>query len=420
MRQAARSLCAAAAAAAAARLGLRAARGLARSAAGTGGVLDEERWSRTNHRGEPVTLLEGPVYAAAAAAGVLAAPGLPGRVRIAGALAALGAGAFGVYDDLYGNGDRRGIRGHLTALSRGELTTGGVKLAGIGALGVLGGALTRRGGSSLDKALAAVVVAGAANAVNLLDLRPGRAIKGAAAAAVPGLLHRAFEAGGGDAAAARGIAAGGAVGGAAAAANVLAGAGLGAAFALAPEDLGESAMLGDAGANALGALLGTAAALGARSTAGLAWRAAALTAVNLASEKVSFTKVIADCPPLNAVDLWGRRPPAVPRVPAQARANSGATLDENRASAAGRAGDGGHEPEEEFETPRPQGQRVPGSGDHAADDHGTDDRGADDHAADPHAAGPRAADPRDTDNHVTGESDQGGDDRSATGPETRG
>ena len=101
MRQAARSLCAAAAAAAAARLGLRAARGLARSAAGTGAVLDEERWSRTNHRGEPVTLLEGPVYAAAAAAGVLAAPALPGRVRAAGAFAALGAGAFGVYDDLY-------------------------------------------------------------------------------------------------------------------------------------------------------------------------------------------------------------------------------------------------------------------------------------------------------------------------------
>jgi UDP-GlcNAc:undecaprenyl-phosphate GlcNAc-1-phosphate transferase len=93
-------------------------------------------------------------------------------------------------------------------------------------------------------------------------------------------------------------------------ANTLAAAGLGAAVALLPEDLGERAMLGDAGANALGALLGLAAVAGARSTAGLAWRAAALTAVTLASEKVSFTKVIAGWPPLNAVDLWGRRPAA--------------------------------------------------------------------------------------------------------------
>lgn len=303
MRQAARSLCAAAAGAAATRLGLRAARGLARRAAGTGTVLDEERWRRTNHRGEPVTLLEGPVYAAAAAAAVLAAPALPGRVRAAGALAALGAGAFGVYDDLYGNADRRGLRGHLTALAHGEATTGGVKLAGIGAVGAVGGALVRPGGPLLDKALAAVVVAGAANAVNLLDLRPGRAIKGAAAAAGPGAVRRALAGGGPSA-----------PGGSSAA--VLAGAGLGAALALLPEDLGERAMLGDAGANALGALLGTAAAAGARSTAALAWRAAAVTAVNLASEKVSFTKVIAGCPPLNAVDLWGRRPP-VARVPIQ-------------------------------------------------------------------------------------------------------
>ena len=303
MRQAARSLLAAAAGAAAAHGGLRAARALTRSA-GADGVLAEDRWSRVNHRGEPVTLLEGPVYAAAAAAGVLAAPALPGRLRAAGAAAALGAGAFGVYDDLCGSGDSRGIRGHVNALmQQGEVTTGAVKLAGIGAVGLLGGCLVRRGGPVADKALAAVLIAGAANAVNLLDLRPGRAIKGAAFAALPGVLRRA---------ACDGPRAGARVG----AANTLAFAGLGAAAALLPEDLGERAMLGDAGANALGALLGTAAAAGARTTAGLAWRAAAMTAVTLASEKVSFTKVIAGNPTLNAIDLWGRRP-ATPRLPAQ-------------------------------------------------------------------------------------------------------
>jgi UDP-GlcNAc:undecaprenyl-phosphate/decaprenyl-phosphate GlcNAc-1-phosphate transferase len=341
MGQAARSFIAAATGAAAARLGFDAARRLARTPAVRETPFGELRWSRTNHRGEPVTLLEGPAYAAAASAAVLVAPGVPGRLRAAGVLAAAGAGAFGVYDDLYGSADRRGIKGHLTALTQGELTTGGVKLVGIGAIGVLGGALARRGGGATEKALAAVIVAGAANAVNLLDLRPGRAIKGATFAAAPGLLGRALRAhrraagatgataatrsvpcGAGD-----GVSSGRPAGNGrdmASSANVLAAAGLGAALALLPEDLGERSMLGDAGANALGALLGLAAATGATSKAALAWRAAAVTAVTLASEKVSFTKVIANCPPLNAIDLWGRRPMAS----AQGQAELGSAADE--------------------------------------------------------------------------------------------
>lgn len=317
MGQMARGLFAAATGAAVARLGYRAARSFASSADAKGTVLDEQRWNRVNHRGEPVTLLQGPVYAAAASAAVLAVPGLSGRMRAAGVAAAAGAGAFGVYDDLYGNADRRGIKGHLTALTHGEVTTGGVKIVGIGAVGVLGGHLARRGGGVLEKALAAVVVAGAANAVNLLDLRPGRAIKGAALVAAPGLLIRAMR---------REVAQDSRVSAElrrgtdvsmAGSANTLAAAGLGAALALLPEDLGERSMLGDAGANAMGALLGLAAAAGARSTSALAWRAAALTAVNLASEKVSFTKVIAGSKPLNAIDMWGRRPAPDAHVPMQ-------------------------------------------------------------------------------------------------------
>ena len=37
---------------------------------------------------------------------------------------------------------------------------------------------------------------------------------------------------------------------------------------------------------------------------------AGLVGLNAASEKVSFTKVIAGNPTLNAIDMWGRRPPA--------------------------------------------------------------------------------------------------------------
>ncbi len=89
-------------------------------------------WDRTNHRGEPITLLEGPAVAIGSIAGAVAAGGGT-RDRIALAVAGAGAAAFGSYDDLAGNGVRKGFRGHLGALRAGELTTGAVKIAGIGA-----------------------------------------------------------------------------------------------------------------------------------------------------------------------------------------------------------------------------------------------------------------------------------------------
>ena len=277
----------------------------------------EKTWTRMNHRGEQVTLLEGPAVAAGAAAAALASPGLDGGERLALALAGLGAGAFGCYDDLSGTGDRRGFRGHLGALASGELTTGAVKIAGIGAVGLATAALlSRRGigdlipdgagaraagkagaravrsssaaGQAVDVVINAGLVAGGANLLNLFDLRPGRAIKVSLLASLA-------------------LAPGGRTARAAAAAPV------GAAMALLDEDLGERAMLGDAGANALGAMLGVAAASSLSRPA----RLAALTgvaALTAASEKVSFTKVIARTPALRWLDMLGRRPADIPAV----------------------------------------------------------------------------------------------------------
>jgi hypothetical protein len=239
-------------------------------------------WSRTNHRGEPVTLLEGPAVAAGAVAGVLvqaALRSLPWRSGAAAAVAGAGAAAFGAYDDLAGSGDRRGFRGHLGALRHGEVTTGAVKLGGIGAAGLISAAIA--GGAPADIAVNAGLVAGGANLLNLFDLRPGRAIKVAVASGAP-------------------MAAGAA-------------APLGAALALLPEDLGERAMLGDAGANALGAMLGAAAA-GLSRPARIALLAG-IAGLTAASEKVSFTKVIERTPPLRRLDMLGRRPPEPVPVP---------------------------------------------------------------------------------------------------------
>jgi UDP-GlcNAc:undecaprenyl-phosphate/decaprenyl-phosphate GlcNAc-1-phosphate transferase len=236
-------------------------------------------WSRTNHRGEPLTLLEGPAVAVGAIAGALAQAALgPARSGAALAVAGAGAAAFGTYDDLAGSGDRRGFGGHLRALRHGEVTTGTVKLGGIGVTGMLSAALA--GGSAVDVVINAGLVAGGANLLNLFDLRPGRAIKVAIASSAL-------------------IAAGGGTGVAAP---------LAAGVSLLDEDLGERAMLGDCGANALGAMLGAAAADLPRPA-----RIALLvgiTGLTAASEKVSFTKVIERTPPLRWLDMLGRRPAA--------------------------------------------------------------------------------------------------------------
>ncbi len=252
-----------------------------------------ERWTRTNHRGEPVTLLEGPAVAIAGAIAAAAAPRIPARSRAALVAAATGAAAFGGYDDIAGSEDRRGFRGHLGALAHGQVTTGAVKIGGIGATGVVAGVLN--GGPAGDVAINAALVAGSANLMNLFDLRPGRALKVALAAGVPlGISQLASGPAG------RSWSAAGA--GAAAVAVPV-----GAAVALLPEDLGERAMLGDAGANALGALLGAAAASRLSRRARIAILAG-VAGLNAASEVVSFTKVIRRTPPLHWLDMLGRRP----------------------------------------------------------------------------------------------------------------
>ena len=84
---------------------------------------------------------------------------------------------------------------------------------------------------------------------------------------------------------------------------------LGAASSAIEADLAESDMLGDCGANALGAALGTALVLGAPRPVRLA-ALGAVVALTLVSERVSFTRVIERTPVLREIDGSGRRPAA--------------------------------------------------------------------------------------------------------------
>jgi UDP-N-acetylmuramyl pentapeptide phosphotransferase/UDP-N-acetylglucosamine-1-phosphate transferase len=261
-----------------ARLGLAAAAALTAREAGA-------RWRRTNFAGRPVSLLGGRVLAAAATTS--AAAGAPAGQRAAALVVGTVAGAVGGYDDLAGSRPEqardKGLAGHLGALREGRVSAGAVKVAGIGAAAAVAAALTRRGtgaGALVDGVLTTGLVAGTANLVNLLDLRPGRAGKAAVLLA--------------------GATLGGPAGG------LVAGP-LGATLGVLPADLGERVMLGDCGANAIGALLGLrlAALPGRGSRAGLL---GLVTALTLASEKVSFTRVIESTPGLRELDRLGRRP----------------------------------------------------------------------------------------------------------------
>jgi Glycosyl transferase family 2 len=165
------------------------------------------------------------------------------------------AAALGLADDLW-SGPERGFRSHLRA----GATTGTLKLAGIPAYGWL---RTR----SLSGAL---LVGLLANAVNQLDTRPGRALKvyvaGALALDAPLVL----------------------------------------AVLLLPYDLREMAMLGDAGSNALGTLLGLKSV--SRFTGRGRWLAiGALAGLTLLGERASLGRMIERTPGLRAVDALGRR-----------------------------------------------------------------------------------------------------------------
>jgi len=234
--------------------------------------LAASRWIRRNHAGRDVSLLEG-VW-------VVTGAGLPLLVLDPGAATvALGAGFTGAYDDLHPDAARKGLRGHLGALRRGEVSPGTLKIVGLCSTAVAGSLVSGRR-NVIDIALDTALVAGSANMANLFDLRPGRCLKVVIAMGVP-------LAGGGF----------GARGAAAAA-------GVGASVMVLPADLKGWTMLGDTGANALGALLGHSAAGGTRF-----FRLAALvvlTAGTLLSERVSFSTVIDNNPFLHAIDQWGR------------------------------------------------------------------------------------------------------------------
>jgi UDP-N-acetylmuramyl pentapeptide phosphotransferase/UDP-N-acetylglucosamine-1-phosphate transferase len=205
------------------------------------------------------------------------------------ALYALGIATLGLIDDTLAEGrvsvtgprsTRRGWRGHGRAALRGELSTGTLKAAG--SLGLALFAMSFEGLSKPRWLLAVGVLVLATNAYNLLDLRPGRAIKAFV------LLGAGLTLGSLDL-------------------RPLWSLGLFAAPALVAGlyDLRERAMLGDTGANMLGALAGLWLVLTLSGTGQLI-ALAVLVAITLYGELRSISALVERTPGLRALDSWGR------------------------------------------------------------------------------------------------------------------
>jgi UDP-GlcNAc:undecaprenyl-phosphate/decaprenyl-phosphate GlcNAc-1-phosphate transferase len=249
-----------------------------------GSTESASRWIRTNHAGATVTLAEGPIAVVAllVGAGVDRLLDESGRRSLAVAVAGVGSGMVGAYDDLYGTTQAKGLRGHLRALRSGELTSGTIKVLGVGCSAATAAVLIQRGRPGCPKPMCRVLdglvdtalIAATANLINLFDLRPGRAAK----VVIP-LGTGLFGFGAAPA--------------------------VGAAAGSLPTDLAARSMLGDCGANALGAAAGTAAARSLPRRFRLL-ALGAVVALNLASERVSFTEVIEGTPLLRRLDQLGR------------------------------------------------------------------------------------------------------------------
>jgi UDP-GlcNAc:undecaprenyl-phosphate/decaprenyl-phosphate GlcNAc-1-phosphate transferase len=197
-------------------------------------------------------------------------------------LAVVGFGLLGFIDDVAEVGTDKGFAGHLRALRHGRLTTGALKLFG-GVAVAVGAVAVFDAGATLDLVVDVLLVAGAANVGNLLDRAPGRTTK---VALVVGALVLALT----WSAPPLGLA-------------IV----LGAALGLLAFDLREELMLGDAGANALGAALGLAVVFGFSFPVRVG-ALAVVIALNALSEVVSFSAVIAKTPGLKQLDQLGRRP----------------------------------------------------------------------------------------------------------------
>jgi UDP-GlcNAc:undecaprenyl-phosphate/decaprenyl-phosphate GlcNAc-1-phosphate transferase len=245
---------------------------------------------RTNYAGRAVPVVMGHVLVSSANAGLLVALGL---ALLAGPVPSWPAPLIvcgGTYLLLFIGGiddrsthEARGVREHLASLIRGAPTTGIWKLVvGVAVSAVIAAEL---GGGVVRVLAATLVIALSINVTNALDVRPGRAIKWGLLVLVPvSLVLFAHGVG----------------------LSLATAAYVGGAAGVVRYDLAERGMLGDAGSNPLGLVLGTGLATSLPGP-GLVVALLMLLGLQVAAETVTISRMIEAVVPLRWLDRLGRR-----------------------------------------------------------------------------------------------------------------
>ena len=185
----------------------------------------------------------------------------------------------GALDDLIGNRNVSGLKGHFKSLFKGELTTGGFKALFGGFVGLVVSVCISS--SIVDIIVNTLIIALSTNLMNLFDLRPGRAIKAYLVIMIPIYITltgytKVFPL--------------------LILPNVL---------AYFNTDLRARGMMGDTGSNVLGISIGVLMALGYGIKVRLAWLVF-LILMHLITEKFSLTKIIEKNRVLKFIDNLGR------------------------------------------------------------------------------------------------------------------
>lgn len=185
----------------------------------------------------------------------------------------------GALDDLIGNRNVSGLKGHFKSLFKGELTTGGFKALFGGFVGLV--VSVSLSNNIIEIIINTLVIALSTNLMNLFDLRPGRAIKAYLVIIIPifftltgyiQILPLLIVP------------------------NVL---------AYFNTDLKARAMMGDTGSNVLGMSIGVLMAFGYELEIRIAWLVF-LILIHLLTEKFSLTKIIEKNRVLKFIDNLGR------------------------------------------------------------------------------------------------------------------
>lgn len=187
-------------------------------------------------------------------------------------------GFIGLIDDFIGESDVKGFKGHIKMLFNMKLTTGGLKAVLGGVISIMISLIVSTG--LVDFLINVLIISLFTNLINLLDLRPGRALKGFLTVSLPIVffITHTYQ-------------------------TILISF-IGTSFAYMPHDIKGRSMLGDTGANSLGIVLGIVA-----TTFPLRIKIAVvifLILSNLYSEKYSISTLISGNKILSFIDDLGR------------------------------------------------------------------------------------------------------------------